>query len=147
MTAGRRLAVGGLIVLGATAYMAYVGASSSWKYYLTTDECVAEAAKFTGQRLRVSGRVAADSLHIAPDRSQATFSLAGTQNHRLEVACAGILPDNLAEEMDVVVEGRLESRGVLRGDKVLTRCASKYESAEAAEVSASQPDADAKEAG
>jgi cytochrome c-type biogenesis protein CcmE len=44
----------------------------------------------------------------------------------LKVICSGPLPDNLAEDMDVVVEGRLEEPDLLRGDKVLTRCASKY---------------------
>ncbi len=43
------------------------------------------------------------------------------------MACSGRLPDNLAEGMEVVVEGRFEPSGVLSGDTVLTRCASKYE--------------------
>jgi cytochrome c-type biogenesis protein CcmE len=38
------------------------------------------------------------------------------------------LPDNLAEKMAMVVEGRLDDSGTLHGDKVLTRCASKYQS-------------------
>jgi len=29
--------------------------------------------------------------------------------------------------MEVVVEGTLETSGTLRGDKLMTRCASKYE--------------------
>ena len=129
MTAGTRLALGGIVVVAATAYMAYVGASDSWKYYLTVDECVAGAGQFMGQRVRVSGQVAADTLQIADDRSQADFSLAGSQGE-VQVVCRGLLPDNLAEGCEVVVEGRLEPSGLLRGDKVLTRCASKYESGE-----------------
>jgi cytochrome c-type biogenesis protein CcmE len=126
MTPGKKLLVGGLVVAGVTAYMAYVGASSSWKYYLTTDECVAGGDKLVGQRMRVSGRVAPKTLQVATDRRQAQFTLAGTSG-QLSAICAGTLPDNLAEEMDVVVEGRLEQDGVLRGDKILTKCASKYD--------------------
>jgi cytochrome c-type biogenesis protein CcmE len=37
------------------------------------------------------------------------------------------LPDNLVEGIDVVVEGTLEKQGRLRGEKVMTRCASKYQ--------------------
>ncbi|HUT12523.1 MAG TPA: cytochrome c maturation protein CcmE [Thermoguttaceae bacterium] len=127
MTTGRKLAIGGLVVGGVTAYMAYVGASASWQYYLTADECVADAEALRGDRIRVSGKVAADSLTIAADRTQAEFLLEGTRE-RLRVICAGPLPDNLAENVEVVVEGRLEDSGLLRGSKVLTRCASKYQS-------------------
>jgi cytochrome c-type biogenesis protein CcmE len=49
------------------------------------------------------------------------------QTGTLAVICAGPLPDNLAEALEVVVEGRLDAGGMVRGDKVLTRCASKYE--------------------
>ena len=125
MPASVKLGIGAVVVVGVTTYMAYVGASSSWKYYLSIDECLADTEKFVGQRLRVSGKVAPDSLLIDARRTQASFALVGTRG-KLEVNCSGPLPDNLAEGIDVVVEGRLES-GRLRGHKVLTRCASKYE--------------------
>ena len=38
------------------------------------------------------------------------------------------MPDNLAEGIAVLVEGRIDEAGLLRGEKVLTRCASKYQS-------------------
>ncbi len=127
MTTGRKLAIGGVLVAGVTAYMAYVGASASWQYYLTVDECLADGAALRGDRIRVSGKVAPNSLRIAPDRREIRFRLQGTDG-QMEVICSGPPPDNLAEQMEVVVEGRLDESGLLRGDKVLTRCASKYES-------------------
>ena len=42
--------------------MGYVGAAAHWKYYLTSDECLAHAADLVGSRMRVSGKVADDSL-------------------------------------------------------------------------------------
>jgi cytochrome c-type biogenesis protein CcmE len=38
------------------------------------------------------------------------------------------VPDNLTENMPVVVEGRLSDSGILLGNKVLTQCAGKYQS-------------------
>ena len=128
MTAGAKLAIGTTVVAAVTAYMAYVGASSSWKYYLTADECVANSAELIGQHVRVSGEVAPDSFQIASDQRLARFSLKGAHND-LDVVCSGVLPDNLADGVEVVVEGRLERTGTLRGDKILTRCASKYKTA------------------
>lgn len=129
MTPAVKLALGAGVVVGVTSYMAYVGASASWQYYLTADECVVRAEQLADRRVRVSGGVAPGSLQVATDRSRASFSLQGATD-RLRVVCAGPLPDNLAENTEVVVEGRLDPDGVLRGDKLLTRCASKYESRE-----------------
>ena len=129
MSPHTKLAVGAAIMACATAYLAYLGASPSWRYYVLVDECAQERDKFVGQRLRVSGRVATKSLNLRSDRKLATFVLCGQQSN-VQVSCKGPLPDNLAEDMDVVVEGTLEKDGLLRGDKVLTRCASKYQADE-----------------
>jgi len=129
MTTNRKLALGVVVVAGVTAYMAYLGAASSWQYYLTVDECLANAGRLPGDRIRVTGRIVPDTLRVAADRSQAEFSLEGTEGN-LAVICSGPLPDNLAEGLDVVTEGQLDRPGLLRAHKVLTRCASKYESRE-----------------
>jgi cytochrome c-type biogenesis protein CcmE len=79
--------------------------------------------------MRISGRIAPASLRFNADRSQATFLLQGEKS-ALKIQCQGLLPDNLTEDMDVVVEGTLENGVCLSGDKVITRCASKYQAAE-----------------
>jgi cytochrome c-type biogenesis protein CcmE len=127
MTIGVKLAIGSVVLAGVMAYLAYEGASTSWQYYVTVDECLADVDSLVGKRVRVSGRVAAGSLHIDSHRRWADFKLLGAQNELL-TRCGGPLPDNLSEEMEVVVEGRLDSASHLEGDQVLTRCASKYES-------------------
>lgn len=127
MSVGAKLSVGALVVAGVTGYVAYLGASSSWQYYVTTDECALRAEQLVGLRVRVSGRVVPGSLSVATDRRSAEFVLGGSSG-KLRTVCAGPLPDNLAEDRDVVVEGRLARTDRLDGDKVLTRCASKYQS-------------------
>jgi cytochrome c-type biogenesis protein CcmE len=127
MTTGRKLVIGGALVAGLIAYVAYRGASASWQYYLTADECVSEGKSLVGQRLRVSGRIAVHTLSVDNARTRACFVLAGNDAN-LSVVCSGPLPANLAEGMAVLVEGRLDDAGLLHGERVLTRCASKYES-------------------
>ena len=127
ISTGKKLAIAGLVVAGATAYMAYLGASSSWQYYMTVPECVENARQVAGRRIRVSGTILPGSLVIASDRQEARFSLSeGGRN--LPVVCTGPLPDDLspAKAMEVVVEGRMDDSCALRGDKLITRCASKY---------------------
>jgi cytochrome c-type biogenesis protein CcmE len=133
MTTGRKLAIGGVVVAALTAWMAYRGVSASWQYYLTADECLAEGASLVGHRLRVSGRIAASTLAVDAERTRASFALEG-DGANLKVVCPVPLPDNLAEGMAVLVEGRLDESGLLHGQKVLTRCASKYQSHQSAAV-------------
>ncbi len=135
MTPRSKLAVGAGLIIAVTLYMAYVGASSSWKYYVTADECLANLPRFEGLRVRVSGAVAPGSLQVTPQRTGARFDLQG-RTGSLAVFFEGPLPDNLAEATEVVVEGRCEAGGRIVGDKVLTRCASKYETSRPSESSA-----------
>jgi cytochrome c-type biogenesis protein CcmE len=125
---GKKLTLAGFLIAGVTAYMAYLGASSSWQYYMTVKECVENAKDLTGQRVRISGSIAPGSLVIARDRQEARFSLTESGSN-IPVVCKGPLPDDLSPDkpMDVVVEGRLEGTCTFRGDKLITRCASKYD--------------------
>ena len=119
MTTGRKLAVASVLVAGAIVFLTYLGAAESWQYYLTVDECLKDASSYGGTCLRVNGRVAVGSLKVAPDRRQADFVLQG-EIGTLTVTCRCPIPDNLAENMDVVVEGRIENKTEFRAVKVLT---------------------------
>jgi cytochrome c-type biogenesis protein CcmE len=138
MTTGRKLAFTSALVASTIAYLAYLGAAESWQYYLTVDECLKEGSLSGGSRLRVSGKVAVGSLQITPDRRMASFSLQGSAGS-IPVTYSGPIPDNLAENMDVVVEGRLDDRSKFQADKVLTRCAGKYESRNSGAVASKPP--------
>ena len=74
------------------------------------------------------------------DRRRASFTLAGEkEGANLKVDCRGPLPDNLAEGIAVLVEGRIDDGGVLHGEKVLTRCDGKYELAKGESVKGTVP--------
>jgi cytochrome c-type biogenesis protein CcmE len=117
--------VGTAVVIATVSYLAFLGAASSWQYYLTVDETVTDAASLHSKRIRVSGRVDQGSLTIGARRRQAEFDLAGAR-HKLHALCRCAVPDNLAEGIDVVVEGTLQ-QNTFHAHKVITRCASKYE--------------------
>lgn len=127
MTTGRKLALAAVFVACAIIYLAYLGAAESWQYYLTVDECLKDTSIQSSGRLRVNGKVAAGSLHIADDRRHATFTLQG-EKESLEVACTCPIPDNLAEKIEVVIEGSLKEQKKFAADKLITRCAGKYKS-------------------
>lgn len=125
MSSGIKLLIGATLAGGAIGYLAYAGAANSWQYYVSVDEAANESSSLVGKHVRLSGRVAAGSLKIGNDRREATFDLRG-DHHSLHATCRCLMPDNLAENIDVVVEGTLQSSGI-DGNKVITRCASKYQ--------------------
>jgi len=120
-----KLILCGVVITASIAYAVYLGASSSWQYYLQVDECLDQADQFRGKRLRLSGRVAAGSLKSYPEHREANFVLEGNE-HKLSVCYRGSIPDNLAEGRDVVVEGALAGDGHFQCETLITRCASKY---------------------
>ncbi|MCA9061733.1 MAG: cytochrome c maturation protein CcmE [Planctomycetaceae bacterium] len=130
MRTGYKLAMGAVIICAVTGYLAFVGAETSWQYYVTVDECLAEQEDFADARLRIRGKIRPESLVITQDRSQVQFDLQGSERS-LHVVCRGPLPDNLTDQSEVVVEGRLSGDCHLAGERVMTQCASKYESGKA----------------
>ena len=68
-----RLMAGGLLAAAAIGYLAYLGGTSSWQYYLSVDEAIAHKNDLSGKRVRVSGRIVAGSLTIGEDRRNATY--------------------------------------------------------------------------
>jgi cytochrome c-type biogenesis protein CcmE len=142
MSTGRKLAIVSMLVAGAIAYLTYLGAAESWQYYLTVDECLKDVSLHGGTCLRINGKIAGGSLQIATDRRQVVFMLQGDESS-LAVNYSGSIPDNLAENMAVVVEGHFENETQFHADKILTRCASKYKSknSSSAIVPKSKPEA------
>jgi cytochrome c-type biogenesis protein CcmE len=129
-----KLLVCGVVIAASLAYAVYLGASSSWQYYLQVDECFSQADQFRGKRLRLSGRVAAGSLKASPEHREATFVLEGNV-HKLPVCYRGSIPDNLAEGRDVVVEGTFVGDDQFQCETLITRCASKYAPKDASNAS------------
>lgn len=125
MSSTAKLLIVAIVAGGAIGYLAYAGAANSWQYYLSVDEAAAASADLVGQHVRLSGQVATGTLTIGADRRDATFDLQGEQ-HRIHATCHCLMPDNLAENKDVVVEGVWQPSGI-EGYKVITRCASKYQ--------------------
>ncbi|OGO32418.1 MAG: hypothetical protein A2Z29_02125 [Chloroflexi bacterium RBG_16_56_11] len=121
----RRYLVGGIIIILAITYLAYTGFRASAAYYLTVGETVAQASSLNGENLRVNGKIAAGS--VVNDISTLTLKFDMTEGEkRLPVVYKGPMPDNFRADTDVVVEGHLDSSGVILADKILTKCPSKY---------------------
>lgn len=62
---------------------------------------------------------------------EVSFILEGNEKS-MPVTYQGPMPDNMAEGKEIVVEGVLQPNGELKGETIITKCASKYASEDAA---------------
>jgi cytochrome c-type biogenesis protein CcmE len=124
----------GTVVIGtAVGYLLYHAVESSWAYYYSVDEFVetskqtaAEAAEIdAGRIIRLGGRVKKGSVVRNAEKMQLDFELAGEKNS-IAVRYYGPVPQNFADDKEVLVEGGVGANGLFRANQILTRCESKY---------------------
>ncbi|MBI3089889.1 MAG: cytochrome c maturation protein CcmE [Candidatus Tectomicrobia bacterium] len=146
-----RFLVGGVIILGAIAYLVYTGARDTMMYYLTVAEVHAKGESLIGQGVRIAGKVQPNSIKRdtqgfgvnflmvdVPAKTNDTESglvavrqaslLRDGAPKTLPVHFAGIVPDMFKDNADVIVEGQVRSDGSFHAKTLMTQCPSKYES-------------------
>ncbi len=117
--------IGVVVIGGGIGYFMYQAMQSSWSYYYSVDEFSANSTAVRNASVRIAGRVRQGSVARDLQKMQLTFVLAGSKSS-VPVSYKGTIPDNFAEDIEVVVEGRLDIAGVLQADRLMTKCESKY---------------------
>ncbi len=121
----KRFLIGGLIILLAIAYLGYTGFRSSAAYYYTVSEVTQQGSLIYDKTLRISGKVAPDSVYAETGNLTLNFSITEGGNN-LPVVYHGVTPDTFRAGSDIVVEGRLDPHEVFQASSILTKCPSKY---------------------
>lgn len=127
--AKRRLAVtGGIVAIAMLVIVAIAGSGGSASS-LTVEEVVSGA--YQGKKVQVTGAVVADS--IENDGSTVLFSIASEDGgEELRVSYDGALPATFGTGVVAICTGTLENPLFLECTEMVTKCPSKYESAEGA---------------
>src|SRR5579885_3162275 len=138
-----RFVIGVGLLIAAVAYLITAAIQSTSEYYLTVNEVRAREAELSGQSLRIAGRVKPGTIRWDPATLTLRFTMMplppGPDGASVEPVAAGgapVLfdvvargepkPDMLADNRDVIVEGRLSTPARLEASQVLTKCPSKY---------------------
>ena len=117
------LIVAAVVVL-AMAYLIIIGIQNAAMYYLTAGELLARE-DVIGERVRLGGTVAQDSVHAVPGSTTLHFDVTDGQQ-KISVTYQGIVPDAFEPGGDVVVEGMLTPEDTFNADVLLAKCPSKY---------------------
>jgi cytochrome c-type biogenesis protein CcmE len=132
MKAGHKFLVGALLIVGSVGFLIAEGVKETGVYFLTPAEL---AAKTTADPtfvdnvgFKVGAKVVPGS--IRRDNASRTIDFQVSDGVKTyPVTYRGLVPDTFtdANDIEVIVEGRLGHDGVIRATDVLAKCGSRYE--------------------
>lgn len=115
----------GVILLVTIGFLSYTGFKSFATYYYPVSEVQKQGSALYGEKIRVNGTVAAGSVVQEQGSNILRFNVV-EGGASLPVVFQGAVPDTFKAEIEVVVEGHLNSNGVFQANTILTKCPSKY---------------------
>jgi len=129
MRARTKFIIGGSLILATVGYLMASGIKETGVYYLTPTELAAKInvdRSFYNVGVKMGARVVKGS--ITRDVASQTITFRATDGtHTYPVVYRGLAPDTFTDEVDVVVEGRLQPDGTFRATTLLAKCGSRYE--------------------
>ena len=125
----KKYLIGGIILIVALGFLFYNLMSDSLTYYYTVGELLEQGEDKYGDNVRVSGNIVDDSIRWDPAASEFWFTITD-ESASLPVVYKDNAPHTFEEDKAIVVEGKYMSDGIFHADKLVMKCASKYEAEE-----------------
>ena len=133
MKAGHKFLLGAAAIVASVGFLIAEGVKETGVYFLTPTELAAKTKAdptFYDVGLKMGAKVVPGSVRRAPDNRQIDFQVSdGVKTY--PVTYRGLVPDTFtdANDIEVIVEGRLGRDGVFRATEVLAKCGSRYDAA------------------
>jgi cytochrome c-type biogenesis protein CcmE len=118
--------IGGVVVLGFIAVVLAMTLMTG-SYWLTVSELQADASRYAGENVRVSGAVLQESADWNPQEVTLRFIVSDESGAQLPIVFFGPRPDNFVRATEAIVEGRLLPDGSFQADNLLLKCPSRYD--------------------
>jgi cytochrome c-type biogenesis protein CcmE len=131
MKAGHKFLLGAAVIVGSVAFLMFGAIKETGVYALTPTELAAKTASdptFYNLGLKLNAKVVPGSVKRDASTQTIDFKVSdGAQTY--PVTYRGLVPDTFtdANDIEVIVEGRLGKDGVFRATDVLAKCGSRYE--------------------
>lgn len=144
--------VGGVLILGAIAYLVISGTLTGATYFITVNDVVANPA-YVGDTVRISGAVIGETINhgivVDPNSGNEISEITFTISHipddydnlaealhisvtnpnatRIQVVYNGDFPDLLQHEAQAILTGELREDGIFYASELLLKCPSRFE--------------------
>ncbi len=129
MKAPYKFLIGAVAVAGTVGVLMANGIRDTGTYFLTPSELAEKVQadpSFHSVGVKMGARVVHGSIQRDVGTQTITFQVTdGTQVY--PVVYRGLAPDTFTDDVDVVVEGRLDPDGTFRATSLLAKCGSRYE--------------------
>jgi cytochrome c-type biogenesis protein CcmE len=131
MKAGRKFLLGATLIVASVGLLIAQGVKQTGVYFLTPSELAAKTAadpSFYDVGMKVGAKVVPGTIRRDPSDRRIDFEVSdGRRSY--PVTYRGLVPDTFtdANDIEVVVEGRLGRDGVIHATDVLAKCGSRYE--------------------
>ena len=131
MKAGHKFLIGAGVIVASVGLLIAQGVKETGVYFLTPTELAAKTSAdptFYDTGLKMGAKVVPGSIRRDADNRRIDFEVSdGVRSY--PVTYRGIVPDTFtdANDIEVIVEGRLGRDGVFRATEVLAKCGSRYE--------------------
>lgn len=121
-----RLVVGGVVLVGALLYFAFMAFQGATVYYYTPSEIMDLGPTPDGKMVRVSGKLVPSSFNRGEGSTVAEFELTDGIE-QISASHDGVLPDLFFNDhSEIILEGTLGGDGVFASQNVIVKCPSKY---------------------
>ena len=131
MKPGTKFGLGALIIVAAIAGLIWTSVKQTGVYFLSPTELLTRTEQdpsFHDVGLKVGAKVVRGSIHRDPGSQRIDFEVSDTAR-RFPVTYVGLVPDTFtdANEIEVIMTGKLGRDGVFHATEVLAKCGSRYE--------------------
>jgi cytochrome c-type biogenesis protein CcmE len=130
MRASHKVLLAGVLVVGTVGFLMASGIKETGVYFLTPTELAAKISadpSFHDVGVKMGAKVVSGT--IERDVASQTIRFRVTDGQvTYPVVYRGLAPDTFTDDVDVVVEGRLQPDGTFRATTLLAKCGSRYSS-------------------
>jgi cytochrome c-type biogenesis protein CcmE len=127
-----KFAIAGTVLALSVAYLVLTGIQSTSVYYLTVGELRGVEHAVAGRPVRLAGNVAPGSVDRLNGGLALRFIVQDETGSLPVYYEGGPVPDIFGEDVQVVVEGKLQQDGTFAADTLLAKCPSKFEDGQVA---------------
>jgi len=131
MKASSKFALGSSVIVLAIVGLMYQGVKQTGVYFLSPSELVARTSEdpsFHDVGLKVGAKVVPGTIQRDPSSQRIAFRVSDS-TASFPVEYTGIVPDTFtdANDIEVIMSGKLGRDGVFHATEVLAKCGSRYE--------------------
>lgn len=137
--------IGGLLILGAVAYLVISGTLGGARYFITVDDLMNNRETYAGQMVRVTGAVIGDTIRYDTENLIIEFTVANIAQENEDLAQAlhaavndpnathmqvrvenQVKPELLQHEAQAIMTGTLGEDGVFHVSELNLKCPSRF---------------------